>query len=308
GWFNIIEPYVRGTQIKEITFGVLRGDLSVKKEVTLETNGMVQVIDRPEMERKMAEIAESKGVKIVTCRKVRISELKDPIVVDASGYPPQSDKEAGTVKRSAVALQSFVDLDLDDIRIYFLKETDGYLWLFPSVSGYAKLGLGFWKKPIPLRRTIEKFAEKNGITIKGWTSGCLGVGINRPLVRPLFGKMVILVGDSAGLVDPFFAEGMTKAIVSARVMAYCLRRGKDYEEEIVKLFRKHYVISYLLYHLRKISPTLTLALLKFLKFKKLKFKHEALANPTDTNLDFNWCSVGPSDSYVVSEERVWKIR
>ena len=61
-----------------------------------------------------------------------------------------------------------------------------------------------------------------------------------------------LVGDAAGIADTFAGEGMTKAVISSRVLAKCAKCGliDYYEKEYYKVMRGHFLVSIFAY-LRK---------------------------------------------------------
>jgi len=266
GWISaMVKPYIRGKKIRRAYFRLLSEDMKVVDEVEVRCDGVIEIVDRVKLESRMAEMAQSKGCKIVLGEKVKIRQLLNyDLIVDASGHPSQYDREFGIKRRGGVALQAFVKEDVDDIYIDIYPKVDGYIWVFPDARGGAKVGTGFYlKHEEPLRKILNRYIEKHGFTPKSWTAGLLGVGINKPLVR-MNGK-VCLVGDSAGLVDKFFAEGMTKAVLSARIMAECAKRNIfDYEKELMKRLRWHYIFTDFMYWLKRLSPKLTLRFLKMM--------------------------------------------
>ena len=267
GWVRIIEPY--GCISKEIRTARIRlSDLNfkVKDEIELDVNGLLVTIDRPKMEKKMAAMAESRGCEIVTGRKVRISELSlrgYDVVVDASGHPSQWCREFGQRKRGAVAIQARCKIEIDDLVMDMVRDIDGYFWVFPKANGEANIGLGFYKKVwqaypnVTLRQKLDQYIEFVGGKPMWYTGGLLGVGLNKPLVR-FYGEMpVVLVGDAAGMVDPFFGEGMTKAVIAARLLAECINSHglvgiSNYERVFLKKLRWHYVVSRIMYEMKKL--------------------------------------------------------
>jgi len=234
GWVRVVEPY--GCVVKEIETAIVReldNNLNVKREYTIDVNGMVTIIDRPKMEKLMAEIAEKKGAEIITGRRVKLSELKGyDLVVDASGYPSLF----GSRNNPGIAIEARCEYSCDEMVIDFIPHTDGYFWIFPKGDGTANIGVGFWKKRAKIKPLLEKYIDKIGAKPLWWTAGLLGIGLNKPLLRWYNGTPVALVGDAAGLVDPFFGEGMAKAVISARVLARCVNSGrlKDYEKDLLK--------------------------------------------------------------------------
>ena len=123
-----------------------------------------------------------------------------------------------------------------EMEIHFLDELlPGYFWIFPVGNGEANVGAGMVEtqlqgrsggKKINLRRATydlianhprfrERFAGATEVegSFKGWQLPC---GSER---RPLAGDGWMLVGDAAGLIDPFSGEGISNAMHSAKLAA-----------------------------------------------------------------------------------------
>ncbi len=262
GWIRAIEPY--GCVSKEIN--VLRArfidfdTFRVLDEVTLDVGGRIVTLDRPEMEKRMAKMAEERGCEIVLGRKVKISELCGDydIIIDASGHPSQWDREFGVKRKGGVAIQARCKLGGEEMILDFCGKIDGFFWVFPKANGEANVGVGFWrlKPPVGLRTKLEEYVEFVGGKVLWMTGGTLGVGLNRPFVRYRNNTPVALVGDAAGMVDPFLGEGMTKSVLAARLLAACINeRGleglEEYERTFVRGMRTYYAITSLMYRLRR---------------------------------------------------------
>ena len=117
------------------------------------------------------------------------------------------------------------------IELHFYKEIlPGYLWIFPLANNQANVGLGMLssvvsKKQINLKKEMthllatipslrERFKDAVPLTeIEGYG---LPVGSTK---RTLSGNRFLLLGDAAGLIDPFTGEGIANAIRSGRVAA-----------------------------------------------------------------------------------------
>ncbi len=258
GWtsFMGIEPYVDGVRIHRAEVHVLDDGFNTKRSFTIKTDGNVVMISRPEMEGKMAKMAEEMGVRIITSRRVKISEATESydLIVDASGYPSQWCREFGGKPRGAAAVEAFTDYETDELYFGLYPRIDGYFWIFPRFAGGSNVGVGYFRRRpnVPLRKLLDDFMRKMGIEARGYTGGLLGCTPNRPFVRWFASKPVALIGDAAGLVDTFMGEGMTKAVISARILARCVRerRIEDYEMEYFRLMRKYYTLFNFLYLLR----------------------------------------------------------
>jgi flavin-dependent dehydrogenase len=106
----------------------------------------------------------------------------------------------------------------DLVDIYFGREYMGYSWVFPK-RDHWNVGVGALASQSPNVKTatidfIEQLEElprkqphstQNG---KGWVIPA--GGYRRPLGR----GRILLVGDAAGFVDPFYGEGIAYAILS----------------------------------------------------------------------------------------------
>lgn len=97
-----------------------------------------------------------------------------------------------------------------------------YAWAFPKAD-HLSVGIGgFAPGRHPLRRQLEAHARRLGLEVPKARGHPLPV--YRP-ARRLGTRRVLLVGDAAALVDPFFGEGMRYAIWSASQAAEALLAG-----------------------------------------------------------------------------------
>jgi flavin-dependent dehydrogenase len=135
----------------------------------------------------------------------------------------------------------------DQIELHFVDEViPGYFWLFPAGNGKANIGIGlsksYMKKEKRTLREImnevtqseyfkERFSEAKQLEKP--------VGWNLPLGsihRENYGNGFMLLGDAAGLVDPFTGEGIGNAMVSGKyaidVALKCKKSG-DYSNTAI---------------------------------------------------------------------------
>jgi geranylgeranyl reductase family protein len=95
----------------------------------------------------------------------------------------------------------------------------GYGWLFPKAE-HLNVGVGGWHAEGPrLRRHLERLCEVYGLR----ADQLCGVrGHRLPMRRPqaiLARGRAAVIGDAAGLVDPFSGDGIYEALLSARLAA-----------------------------------------------------------------------------------------
>ncbi len=117
------------------------------------------------------------------------------------------------------------------IELHFYKELlPGYFWIFPLPGNNANVGLGMLssevsRKKINLKERLTELI-KNHPNLKERFKDATPLeniqGYGLPLgsvKRSISGKRFLLLGDAAGLIDPFTGEGIANAIRSGRVAA-----------------------------------------------------------------------------------------
>lgn len=145
----------------------------------------------------------------------------------------------------------------NSIELHFYKELiPGYFWIFPLPNNRANVGLGILsrtvaEKNLNLREKLneiikshpelrERFSEAKPLEkVQGFG---LPIGSKK---RQISGDRYLLLGDAAGLIDPFTGEGIANAIRSARVAAehvlvsfrenrFDAKFNRSYDKEIYK--------------------------------------------------------------------------
>jgi geranylgeranyl reductase family protein len=164
-------------------------------------------------------------------------EIHTNYVIGADGFASkvarQIDSLPGNGKHVLMATRSYytgVKGMTNAIELHFLNELKyGYFWIFPLPGGLANVGLGVRKDDlkasektlIQLQEQVlqsdrfrDRFAgaEPTG-KILGWS---LPTG---SMWRRNYADGVLLVGDAAGLVDPFTGEGIGNAMTSGMLAA-----------------------------------------------------------------------------------------
>lgn len=178
------------------------------------------------------------GGRIVGVRGEAAGEKKDirgRIVLGCDGFNSIIARKAGLYQHDpqhwVVALRCYYEnvADLtDQIELHFVDEVlPGYFWVFPAGGGRANVGIGmrhdFLKQrnidlKVALNQVINRppfahrFAHARPLEKPvGWN---LPVGSKR---RKIHGNGFMLLGDAAGIIDPFTGEGIGNALYSARV-------------------------------------------------------------------------------------------
>lgn len=112
----------------------------------------------------------------------------------------------------------------------------GYAWIFPK-KDHLSIGLGGRKRlPGGLRPALEGYIRKSGITrIDGIEKHGYVIPLSPRTDGAAKGR-VMLAGDSAGLVDPVTAEGITFAIKSGRAAGQAVVEGGFEERRVGKRY------------------------------------------------------------------------
>jgi geranylgeranyl reductase family protein len=164
-------------------------------------------------------------------------EFRAHIVVGADGYRSTVARKVGSYAIDPahwlVAIRRYyrnVARLSDCIELHYVSAvTPGYFWIFPLDDGFANVGIGMLSSTMKKKRV--NLTEALDVTIRdpffaprfadampaekpvGWH---LPVG---SMHRSCCGPGYLLVGDAAGLIDPFTGEGIANAMYSGRVAA-----------------------------------------------------------------------------------------
>lgn len=140
----------------------------------------------------------------------------------------------------------------DQIELHFIDEVlPGYFWIFPLENGGANIGIGLLhhyikKRRVDLKETLARVLGRPPFAARFADAAPREepVGWNLPLGsmrRRSYGAGFMLLGDAAGLIDPFTGEGIGNALYSARfaveTAAAAIKKGdlsaaalRDYED------------------------------------------------------------------------------
>jgi flavin-dependent dehydrogenase len=113
----------------------------------------------------------------------------------------------------------------DCMRIDWGSLPSGYAWVFPK-RGYVNIGAG---GPVAIARLLRpyvtRFIQSTNMLKSGVSAPLSLNGHQLPTLtrRTRFAsKRILLVGDAAGLVEPFTGDGISFACQSARIAADCI--------------------------------------------------------------------------------------
>jgi geranylgeranyl reductase family protein len=116
------------------------------------------------------------------------------------------------------------------IELHYVDEVQpGYFWIFPADENRANIGIGMLhktlkKRKLDLKKSLQQAIESPAFRERFAHAEPLEapVGWNLPVGskhRPNYGNGFLLLGDAAGLIDPFTGEGIGNALYSGRQAA-----------------------------------------------------------------------------------------
>ena len=164
-------------------------------------------------------------------------ELRGRIVLGCDGFNSIVSRRAGLYEHDPrhwlVALRCYyqdVGRARDELELHFVDEVrPGYFWIFPLENGGANVGIGMLHEPMKRRGVDLRQALQQVIGRPPFADRFAGahplekpVGWNLPIGskrRVCHGDGFLLLGDAAGLIDPFSGEGIGNAFYSARIAA-----------------------------------------------------------------------------------------
>jgi geranylgeranyl reductase family protein len=162
-------------------------------------------------------------------------DVRARVVVGADGFDSVVARRLGHYRHDSsrwfVATRGYyrgLDIAPNTVEVHYFDETlPGFLWMFPTGDGVTNVGLGLVHLDLKRRhaklrdiheaviaspRMRDRFRRTERIgDVHGW---------NLPTpdpTRTIAGDGFLLVGDAAGLVDPFSGEGIGNAMDSAKV-------------------------------------------------------------------------------------------
>ncbi len=177
------------------------------------------------------------GVEAVNGKDGKKVSLEAPLIFGADGFNSVVARGVGLYKLEpshwVVALRQYFKNVKDlgkSVELHYIDEVlPGYFWLFHADGDQANVGIGMLysamkKRNINLRTALKKAISSPFFRERFADAEPLEepVGWNLPLAskhRQNFGHGFLLLGDAAGLIDPFTGEGIGNALFSARIAA-----------------------------------------------------------------------------------------
>lgn len=177
----------------------------------------------------------------------RQEDIRGRVVIGADGYRSIVARQAGLYAHdpdhTAIGVRAyFRDVGglSDRIELHYVDAVlPGYLWVFPLGGGWANVGIGMLdssmkRRGVHLVDTLRALLREPFLAPRFAAASQVGrsVGWQLPLGsrrRPCSGTGFLLLGDAAGLVDPFTGEGIGNAMFSARRAVRIVQAALDGE-------------------------------------------------------------------------------
>ena len=178
------------------------------------------IVDKSRLLEALASIVESEGVQILRGKlftREQAMKLDADIIVDASGFVRATHVGEGTV---APVLRGYHRstgiINSNELLVEFDGEGMGYFWVFPHGGNY-NVGFGGLYPSSLLKAKLEYYLSKYGLNDAYDVRGA-GIVVSGPLKQwwgYLYGRPVIRIGESGGVVNPLLGEGNREAILDA---------------------------------------------------------------------------------------------
>lgn len=184
-------------------------------------------------------------------------EFRAPLVLGCDGFNSIVARKSGLYRREhrawMVALRQYFEGVAglsDQIELHFIDEVrPGYFWIFPLEGRRANVGIGMDYQDVKARNIDLKAALAAAVSSPAFGARFCDarpleapVGWNLPVGsrrRPAHGNGLLLLGDAAGLIDPFTGEGIGNALYSARFAvetAVAARKAGDYSAGFLRRY------------------------------------------------------------------------
>ncbi len=199
------------------------------------SNEVAEVFEEYQVKKLLFEGNQVIGVEAVSRGGNHQITILGKVIVGADGFNSVVARQTGLYEHDpahwVVALRQYYKnvQGLDHtIELHYIDEVQpGYLWLFPVEQNMANVGIGMLhkslkKRKVNLARAMAKAINSPFFKDRFQQAEPLEepVGWNLPVGskhRKNYGAGFVLLGDAAGLIDPFTGEGIGNALYSAKI-------------------------------------------------------------------------------------------
>ncbi|MGC8663150.1 MAG: geranylgeranyl reductase family protein [Thermoplasmata archaeon] len=237
-------------------------------------NEVGYIIERDKFDKYLAALAAREGAEIwvkspaislikdsrgkVIGAKIRkmgeIVDVKAKIIIGADGFESQVGRWAKIntmVKdRDIVSCVEYrmVGIDLNrNFTDFYLGSCapGGYVWVFPKDSDEANVGIGValnkLKSPGEVKKYLDDFIEKHPGLKKGKTIELITGAVSTcQIPQSIVTDNVMLVGDSARLIDPITGGGISNACITGKLSAEAAYESIKSSDSSKEFLKEHY--------------------------------------------------------------------
>lgn len=239
------EPVIE-SQVTAISYAFGRHEIAVSLPPEQMRMVMRDVFDHYLLEQTQADVRQGATVRHVVEQADRVvaklddgRRVESRYLIAADGAASRVAQQVGLRRRKqlAAAIEAEVPVPETVMRRFagrplfiFGEVPRGYLWVFPKAE-HLSVGIGAFKpRRGEIQRTLQHVMARYGIPLEGARL----YGHPLPIYtgrQPIATRLVLLVGDAAGLVDPLTGEGIRFAIESGRLAATALAAGQPQKYE-----------------------------------------------------------------------------
>ncbi len=234
------EPVIE-SRVKTISYVLGRRNVTVPLPDLSVQMVMRQNFDAFILAHTPAEVRQGEMVKSVEEKADRVvvqtrsgSQFEGKYLIGADGASSIVARSLGLRRAKTMAAAIEVEAPVpaeimarfrDEAVFIFGEVRLGYLWIFPK-SDHLSIGIGaLHPRPGELQATLKQVMARFGVSLEGIPLH----GHPIPLYtrrEPVAASRSLLVGDAAGLVDPFTGEGIRFAVKSGRIAAEAILSGE----------------------------------------------------------------------------------
>jgi geranylgeranyl reductase family protein len=218
-------------------------------------------------------------------------ELAARIVIGAEGEKPVVSRHLGTEKpyRKKQHLIGALRVYYEGVQgfnpnghlefIFDKRLLPGYFWAFPLPDGTANVGLGMVstaasQRKINLKKILPEILESNPRVREMFAQARplekpRGWGLpTMTAQRPIAGEGYALIGDAAGMIEPFTGKGIGTGMMSARICSEHIRAAlhtgqmnfAPYQQHMYRYYHSEMRAGYLLQKTLRYPPVLNAVL------------------------------------------------
>lgn len=235
---KLVKPFVTNRLNKLVWMFDVDGEIKIS---SIKNRNFCIMIDRLKFQLFLIKKLQEMGVKINFGEKVNLNELEGDVVVDARGSKPGNYCQIAIYK----ILEGNFE-NVKDTNFWMVKkdEPETLYWLFPLGNKIANLGCSGKVSKVRLNNFIKFISDflslemgrciKNGAGLLDYSYAAMMLEGKEKEVFFKDKNVIVKVGDAAGLVDPFYGEGMSGAILSAFLLSKNLKNLENYKNLLKK--------------------------------------------------------------------------